>query len=479
MAEQMLAVPTIVLAGTGSGCGKTTLTCALLGALVRRNLQVQPFKCGPDYIDPGHHTRITGRPSRNLDSFLLEPDTLRYLFWRAAADANLALVEGVMGYYDGLGGTALRASTHELAGLLAAPTILVVNCRGMSLSAAAVVRGFSRFVAESRIAGVILNNTSPGLYRLLRRPIEEQAGVPVLGHLPKTPEGSFADRHLGLVTAAEVGDFDARVARLASVAADTIDLDAVVRLAGGAAAFQPPPSPLAGCAGPGQGVTVAVAQDEAFCFYYQDNLDLLRLLGADLVGFSPLRDESLPPGCAGLWLGGGYPELHAAALEGNEPMRRAVRAAANDGMPVFAECGGFLYLLEEYRTAERSYQMAGVLDGHYRLTGRLGRFGYQELAVQRDNLLAPSGTVLRAHEFHYAAASSEGADLLGRKPGRPDKTWPAVHAGPNIFAGFPHLHFWSDPQLAVNYLAACARYGAARDGGETVAQEEARWLNQG
>lgn len=452
----------IVLAGTGSNCGKTTLTCAILGALVRQGLVIQPFKCGPDYIDPQHHTRITGRSSRNLDSFLLDLDTLQYLFSRAAQGADLAVVEGVMGYYDGLGGTSLCGSTWQVTQWLGAKAVLVVDCAGMSLSAAAIIRGFCQFVADSCVSGVILNRASSGLYQLLREPIETHTGVRVLGYFPRVPESSFSSRHLGLVTAGEVSDFDVRVERLAAVATETIDLPGLLQLASLAKTTKclaPPLPPSKEGLGP---CRIAVARDEAFCFYYEDNLDLLRQMGAQVVEFSPLRDLSLPSDCAGLYLGGGYPELHAARLEQNESMRVAVKQAADRGMPLLAECGGFLYLLQEYQTTERCYQMTGVIAGSYRLTDRLGHFGYQELVAGHDNLLAKAGTKIRAHEFHYSTSSDDGDDCTASKPGRPGIAWSSVHANASMFAGYPHLHLWSDPQLARNYVDACCRFRLKR-----------------
>ncbi len=456
----MRSIPTLVIAGSGSGSGKTLLTSALLSALVQRGLQVQPFKCGPDYLDPLYHTRITGRPSRNLDSFLLERDTLRYLFSRAAVGGDVALVEGVMGYYDGLGGTSLRATTWEVAQWLGAKTVLVIDCKGMSLSAAAVVQGFAEFVPDSRIAGVILNRASAGLYQLLRASIEQHSGVPVLGYLPPTPLAEFSSRHLGLVATEEVADFDTRICQLGELAAETIDLAALLALANSAERQSWPACPLSAATEQGA-ATIAVARDEAFYFYYQDNLELLTCLGARLVEFSPLHSAELPPGCNGIYLGGGYPELHGAALERNVTLRHELRTAVADRMPILAEGGGFLYLLDTFESEVGSYAMAGVLRGSYRQGQRLGRFGYQILVPQTDNLLAAAGTEIKAHEFHYTETEAVGDACCAYKASRPGTTWPTVHAHASLFAGFPYLHFWSRPALAQNFVAACARYQAA------------------
>lgn len=461
MSESARLRPAVVLAGTGSGSGKTTLTCALLAALRQRGLTVQPFKCGPDYIDPQHHSRITGRYSRNLDSYLLSKSTLQHLFCRAADSADLSLVEGVMGYYDGLGGTSLQASTWETAQWLRAKTVLIVDCAGMSLSVAAIIRGFQQFVVDSRIAAVILNHCSAGLYQLLRQPIEDQSGLPLLGYLPPLPDGSFASRHLGLVTAAEIADFDQRVARLAETAQQTIDLGRLVQVAKQAEPLVCPPPPLPPLPRP-ESCRIAMAKDEAFCFHYRDNWELLQQLGAELCEFSPLRDQALPADCDGLYLGGGYPELHAAALQRNRSLRQQIRAAVQAGLPTWAECGGFLYLQQEYLADAASYRMVGALPGSYQMTQRLGRFGYQELIPQSDNLLAPAGTLIRAHEFHYSQSTENGDACLARKPSRPEASWPSVQAGPTIWAGYPHLHLWSDPQLAVNFVQACRRWRAMR-----------------
>lgn len=453
--------PTLVIAGTGSGCGKTMLTSAILSALVQRGLKVQAYKCGPDYLDPLYHTRITGRASRNLDSFLLSAHTLKYLFCRAAQDADLAVVEGVMGYYDGLGGTSLQGSTLEVAQLLQAKTLLVVDCAGMSLSAVAIIRGFCQFVNDSRIGGVILNRASSGLYQLLKSSIESTTDARVLGYFPKMPECSFTSRHLGLVAADEVSDFTVRCLRLATLVADTIDLEGLLQLADSAGTIEWPISPI----GTGNReciCTIGVAKDAAFYFYYQDNLDLLQQLGARLVEFSPLRDQTLPSDCDGLYLGGGYPELHAATLTDNVAMRLAIQKAARSGMPIVAECGGFLYLLDEYQEEERSFPMAGVIAGSYRLTRKLGRFGYQVLEAKHGNLLAQAGTAIKAHEFHYTETADNGGSCLAHKPHRQDHVWPTVHASSSLFAGYPHLHLWSDLRLAKNFVNACHCYRVAR-----------------
>ena len=337
--EQKL--PRLVIAGTNSGCGKTTVTCAVLQALVNRGLSVAAAKCGPDYIDPMFHSRIIGAKSANLDPFFFDEATLRYLLAQNAAGCAVTIIEGVMGYYDGLGLTTTRASTWETAQKTASPTILVVNARGAALSVLAAVQGFLQFQPQSGICGVILNGCTAMSYAPLAEELEARFGIKACGYLPRLPACTLESRHLGLVTAAEVADLREKLQRLAAQAEMSIDLDLLLRLANEAPplAVCPPPLPEAG-----ESIRIGVARDRAFCFYYEDSLALLSSLGAELVPFSPLEDPVLPEGLHGLYLGGGYPELSAAQLSENASMRESVRAAVQKGVPCIAECGGFLYL---------------------------------------------------------------------------------------------------------------------------------------
>lgn len=438
--------PRLLLAGTGSGCGKTTVTTALLRALQRRGEALCAFKCGPDYIDPMFHTAVLGLPSRNLDLFFEDERGVRGQLARHIPAGGIGVIEGVMGFYDGVSGTTDTASAAHLARAAGAPAVLIVRPKGQSLSLAAEIHGFRTF-AENTLAGVILNGVSAGMYPFYKQ-IAEKAGLPVLGFLPTVPEAEIPDRHLGLVTAAELTDLREKIDRLADAAEQGLNLDALCALARTAEPLAGETAPLVRAAD--VPVRIAVAQDRAFCFYYEDNFDVLRELGAELVPFSPIGDEALPENIDGLYLGGGYPELHANRLAENQTMRRSVKTAIESGLPTVAECGGFLYLLEALDGAP----MAGVLPTTARMTRKLQPFGYVTLTARKDNLLCAAGGQFPAHEFHYAQAVDNGADFRAVKPN--GRAWDGGVASDTLYAGFPHLYFRAKPEIAANFVRKCA-----------------------
>ena len=438
--------PRLLLAGTGSGCGKTTVTSALLRALQRRGTPLAAFKCGPDYIDPMFHTAVLGIPSRNLDLFFVDEAAVCGQLARHVPADGAGIIEGVMGFYDGISGTSDAASAAHLARATDTPAVLVVRPRGQSLSLAAEIRGFRDF-APNTLRGVILNGVSKAMYPFYKA-IAEKAGLPVYGCLPPVPEAEIPDRHLGLVTAQEIGGLQAKLDRLADAAEQGLDLDGLLALARSAPPLEDRSAPLAPVTD--RPVRIAVAQDRAFCFYYADNFDVLRALGAALVPFSPLADEKLPGGIDGLYLGGGYPELYADQLAANRSMRADIRAAVQGGLPVVAECGGFLYL---HRTLDGK-AMAGVIDADAHMTKKLQPFGYVTLTAGRDNLLCPAGGAMRAHEFHYAQSSDNGSAFRAEKPN--GRAWDCVHANETLYAGFPHLYFRANPAAAARFVRACA-----------------------
>ena len=438
--------PRLLLAGTGSGCGKTTVTSALLRALQRRGTPLAAFKCGPDYIDPMFHTAVLGIPSRNLDLFFVDEAAVCGQLARHVPTDGAGIIEGVMGFYDGISGTSDAASAAHLARATEPPAVLVVRPRGQSLSLAAEIRGFRDF-APNTLRGVILNGVSKAMYPFYKA-IAEKAGLPVYGCLPPVPEAEIPDRHLGLVTAQEIGCLQAKLDRLADAAEQGLDLDGLLALARSAPPLEDRSTPLAPVTD--RPVRIAVAQDRAFCFYYADNFDVLRALGAALVPFSPLADEKLPGGIDGLYLGGGYPELYADQLAANRSMRADIRAAVQGGLPVVAECGGFLYL---HRTLDGK-AMAGVIDADAHMTKKLQPFGYVTLTAGRDNLLCPAGETMRAHEFHYAQSSDNGSAFRAEKPN--GRAWDCVHANETLYAGFPHLYFRANPAAAARFVRACA-----------------------
>ena len=441
-------VPRLVLAGTNSGCGKTTVTCAVLQALISRGLRVGAAKCGPDYIDPMFHSRVIGAKSSNLDSFFFDRDTMRYLLAHNGQDCDITVIEGVMGYYDGLGLTSTRASTYETARETESPVVLVVNARGAALSVVAAVQGFLDFAPDNNVQGVILNGCSAMSYGALARELESRLGVRACGYLPRLPECTLESRHLGLVTADEVEDLREKLRQLAEAAEKTLELDALLEIAHNAPVldFTPPVLPEKGAP-----VRIGVARDRAFCFYYEDSLDLLRQLGAELVSFSPLTDERLPNGIQGLYLCGGYPELYAAQLEKNHALRRQIRDAVHTGMPCIAECGGFMYLTQSI--AGRA--MVGALPGDCFDTGKLTRFGYITATAREDNLLCRAGEQVPMHEFHHWDTPQPGDAFGAEKPS--GKQWRCAYATDTLYAGFPHFHFYAKPVMAQRFLAACRK----------------------
>ncbi|MDD6212558.1 MAG: cobyrinate a,c-diamide synthase [Clostridiales bacterium] len=454
-----MKAPRVMIAAASSGSGKTLITCGILQALCQRGMVADAFKCGPDYIDPMFHTRVIGTPCRNLDPFFCDEEMLRYLFLRSASRFTVSILEGVMGYYDGVAGTSLHGSSYDLARITKTPVVLVVNTRGMSRSIVPLIQGMVRYREDSHICGVILNRMSPSLYPEIRDIVEEECGIKVLGYVPPVPEAVIESRHLGLVTPEGVADLKEKLDKMAEVLKNSVDLDALLALADAAEdlEYRTPaiPDPLGDKKGQ---VRIAAARDEAFCFYYEDNLDLLRQMGAEIVEFSPLRDSCLPDGIHGLILPGGYPELFADVLEKNESMRRSIYEAVRNGLPSLAECGGFMYLHREMEDMKGNvFQGVGLVDGKAYRTEKLGRFGYITLTANRDQILGKTGTKLRAHEFHYFDSTSCGDSFHAQKPSR-KRNWDCIHGEERCAWGFPHLYFYSNPEAASHFVEACADY---------------------
>lgn len=432
----------ILIAGTNSGCGKTTVTLAILAALKKRGLQVASCKCGPDYIDPMFHRAVLGVSTRNLDPYFLEADQLRAALGQE--DAEVAIIEGVMGYYDGLG-TSSECSTYSVARATDTPTILVVNARGMSASLGALLQGFSFFREPSQIVGVIFNGVSEKMLPTLSK-IAEGCGLKAIGCFPRNEAVTLGSRHLGLVTAQELPELQNQLEILGEMAEANLDLDLLLALCaegGGAPAPRIPKAHL----------RVAVAWDAAFCFVYEENLKLLQQLGCEIVPFSPLADAVLPENIQGLYLPGGYPELHLPVLEANLSMRQSIRQAIRGGLPTLAECGGFMYL----HTSVGDHPMVGVIPGQAYQTKRLQRFGYVALTAQGENLLCGAGDTIRAHEFHYWDSTDCGSDVLAQKAST-GKTYPCIHATPTLWAGFPHLYFPANPAFARSFVKKAEEY---------------------
>ncbi|MBR1693548.1 MAG: cobyrinate a,c-diamide synthase [Lachnospiraceae bacterium] len=453
-------MPRILFAAPKSGSGKTMLTCGMIEVLKRRSFKVASFKCGPDYIDPMFHRQVLGIPSGNLDTFFTDAQTTRFLLAKKAAKADITVLEGVMGYYDGLGGQSEKASTYEVACVTETPVILVVDGKGASVSLAAVIKGIVEYRADSRIEGIILNRVSEGYYGRLKELIESECKIRVLGYLPQLEGLTIPSRHLGLVAPQELPAFQSWVCQVADAIERCIDVEQVLSLAKGAKALQGTAPELPHLP-EGRCVRLAVARDEAFSFYYTENLELLKQMGAELVEFSPLHDTALPEQIDGLLLGGGYPENYAAELAAAEKMRAAVKAACEKGLPCLAECGGFLYLQDELEDAKSTfYPMTGVLCGKAFRTDRLCRFGYVTVTNKKAGVLGDAGCSVKGHEFHYWDCSHSGSDCTAVKPAGGTEYSCMVHTR-RMAAGFPHLYYYSNPQMIYQFLLCCSRYQSA------------------
>ncbi|MBI3615904.1 MAG: cobyrinate a,c-diamide synthase [Candidatus Omnitrophica bacterium] len=486
-------MPRLLIAGTHSGVGKTTVMIGLLQAFTQRGMAVQPFKSGPDYIDPGYHTAVSGRPCRNLDSWLVPPQRLVTLFQRSAGQAGLSLVEGMMGLYDGIGALGEEGSTAELAKRLRCPVLLVLDAGSLSRSAAAVVRGYLQFDRRVKIVGCFLNRVGgPGHFRLVKEGIEKLAGVPVVGFLPKDDRLNLPERHLGLIPSTEDQQWKKILGPLSARIREGVDLNAIERLA-----QQAEPLPvIARSEGPKQSkdeiasgisclaaakggrttsfaevarndgrtlsVPIGIAMDEAFNFYYQENLELLEELGAEVVPFSPLHDSALPDRMAALYLGGGFPEVYAPELTRNRRLFQQIRRAAASGLPIYGECGGLMFLSRAIRDSRgRRSPMVGLIPGEIEMSGRLQHFGYKRLRVRKASLLTKKGEGARGHEFHHSVcvgvptrstAAYEATPAVGGK-GRLEG-----YARGSLLASYIHLHFLSQPRWAGRFVQAARKW---------------------
>lgn len=469
--EKKKRSPGILLAAPASGSGKTAAACALMAALREQGLDVRACKCGPDYIDPMFHREVLGIDSKNLDLFFSEPEELIRGYIRHTEGADIAVTEGVMGYYDGMALDTDRASSYDVARTLGLPVLLILPCRGASLSLAAVVKGLAEFRKDSRICGILLNRVSDMLYPRLKEMMESELqsmglDIPVIGYLPDDPCFRMESRHLGLVTPQELNGLKAQMKRAGELLSRTVDLDLVRQIAGKAAAGKTEEEPdkaavavKASAGGAEKELRIGIARDEAFCFYYKDNLTLLEDLGCTLIPFSPLRDSAFPEGLDGLLLGGGYPELHGEELAENTGMLSSVREALKAGMPCLAECGGFMYLHEEMEDRNgKTWPLVGAIRGRTYPTGKLVRFGYVKIenSAGREGYLLP-GESVRGHEFHYWDSTDSGSDCLAVKPdGR--RKWNCIHMEGSLFAGYPHLYLPSMRKFAERFVRQCREW---------------------
>ena len=465
-----------MIAAPKSGSGKTMITCALLQLLKDSGKNVSSYKCGPDYIDPMFHKKVLGVPSKNLDTFFTDEKTTVQLFLDERADGDFAVLEGVMGLYDGLGGIYEQGSSYHLAKVTQTPIILVVDAKGMGKSVLALIAGFLQYDTQHLIKGVLFNRMSKGYYDIIKPLIEKELSVKVVGYFPEQKDIGLSSRHLGLVMPDELSDIKKQLNETADRLKKTIDMDLFIDIAEAADEIGDSENAdvyneknIGNC---DQNefsqnkaintVNIAVAMDEAFCFYYEDNLRMLEKCGAKLQYFSPLHDTSLPEDCDAMLLGGGYPELYAKELSENVSMLNAIKKAFRAGMPTVAECGGFMYLHTYIHNQNCVFDMAGALDGECHFKGKLVRFGYIELAEKHSNFLPPNEKI-KAHEFHYYDSTDNGADCIATKPAT-GRSYDCVISHDNYWLGFPHLYYPSNTHFAESFVRKAYEYRRNKNG---------------
>ena len=455
----------IMIAAPGSGSGKTTITCALLKALKNRGEQVVSYKCGPDYIDPMFHKQVIGIPSKNLDTFFTDEDATRELFLKNRTEKDFVVMEGVMGLFDGLGGIREEGSSYHLAKVTETPIVLVINAKGMGRTLIPMIAGFLKYDKEKLIKGVILNKMSKSYYEIIKPLIEEELRIRVLGYFPDEKDINLESRHLGLVMPNDSEDIQKRLQVMSKRFEKTVDVKEIEHIAEQAKELLPAQKPLNinGCSNKEcSRPVIAVAKDEAFCFYYEDNLLMLQENGAKITYFSPLHDTKLPDCCDALLIGGGYPELYAGELSRNVNMRNAIKQAIDTGMPIVAECGGFMYLHESITDKDGiSHPMVGVIPATCSYKGKLVRFGYVEIQENKSCFL-PEGQLIKGHEFHYFDSTDNGDCCTAQKP-TTGREYSCVMEGDNYWMGFPHLYYPSNPFFAESFVKKAEKYKKVKE----------------
>lgn len=437
--------PKIMIAGTHSGCGKTTIICGILKAICERNLKVRSFKCGPDYIDPMFHRKVMNVQSSNLDIFLTGENKVKYLFNRNSNGYDISIVEGVMGFYDGLGLDSYYASSYHLSEILNIPVIIVLDCKGMSFSVSALLKGFKEF-KKNNIAGCILNNISSSLFEQYKRTIETNIGINVFGYMPKMKDIHINSRHLGLIKPEELENINEIIERISEQIKKSVDIDAIIDTALNSKSFYYEDIYIKKI---NKKVNIAFAYDDAFCFYYEDNIKLLNYIGADIIYFSPLKDSNIPENTDGIIISGGYPELYLNKLSSNKQMISSIKNAYKKGIKIFAECGGFMYLHDKMC----GYNMVGIIKGETIMTDKLQNFGYVNLKANEDNILCGINDCINAHEFHYSKSSLLKKSFTALK--KDGRKWDCIYTDKNIFAGYPHINLWGNIEFAYNFLNSC------------------------
>lgn len=444
----------LVIAGTGSGVGKTTLTIGIMSALQKKGYTVQGFKCGPDYIDPTYHTAVTGRTSRNLDSWMLNHDMVKEIACLGSKGADISIIEGVMGFFDGKNPTNNDGTTAEISMITKSPVVLVVNCASMARSAAAIVKGFQAFLEEANIVGVIANRIgSEGHFKIVKTAIEQECNIPVIGYLKRNQDVAIPERHLGLVPSVERGELDSFFDQLGEMVLETVDVEQLYELA------QAPELEIVESQFKNKEnhtVRIAVARDTAFNFYYQENLDLLKAHGAELVEFSPLKGEILPNDVAGLYIGGGFPEEFAKELSQQIAVKQSIQIAIENGLPTLAECGGFMFLTDAIETTDgEKYEMVGVIPGEVKMQTKLAALGYREVTGKDDNFFFHGNVKAKGHEFHYSTFHPKGEVPYAYQTKGMRGIKQEGYMKGNLVAGYTHFHFGSCQEMVKNWMNQC------------------------
>lgn len=448
-------LPRVMIAGASSGSGKTTVVCGILGALKKRGIDVSACKCGPDYIDTMFHSEVMGISSKNLDKFFCG-ERLCELFYKHSKDSDITVIEGVMGYYDGIAMDSFYSSSYDIARSLDTPVILVINGKGMALTAVSIIKGIMDFKKDSNIKGVIFNNISNAVFLKLKYIVERELGIFALGYLPHTEDYAVESRHLGLVLPKDIKNIAYKIDRLAEMAEECIDIDRIVSISKESKVLHfRECEPVCAVF---SNVKIGVALDDAFCFYYKDNIQLLESLGCEIVYFSPMKDKFLPEGISGVIFGGGYPELYLEELSQNREMREDIKNELEKGLPALAECGGFMYLHKTVSDKKGNpFDMVGFIDSEASFKGRLVRFGYITLKANYDSYVLKTGEKIRAHEFHYWDSSDNGELFLAEKPFW-EKRWNCVHSVKNVICGYPHIFYYSNVNFIKRFVEKCAEF---------------------
>jgi len=448
-------IPRIMISALGSGNGKTTVVCGILKALKNRGVNVSAFKCGPDYIDPMFHTNILGISSKNLDKFFCDDYLIRNLFFKGAKNSDIAIIEGVMGYYDGVTMDSFAASSYDIARTLKSSVVLVINAKGMAFTVISIIEGIINFRNDSNIKAIIFNNISENIYLRLKNIIESKFDIEVVGYLPYNDNYKFESRHLGLMSPFDIKNLSFKIDKLGNEAEKYIDIQRIIEIASNSQSIN---TEYINKNNIKNNIKIGIALDNAFCFYYKDNIELLESLGCEIVFFSPLNDKKIPDNVSGVIFGGGYPELYCEKLSQNKEMLCDVGDKLNKGLPCIAECGGFMYLHKFIRDKEnRCYNMVGIIDSEAFFCKKLVRFGYITLTAEFDSFVLKKGEKIKAHEFHYWDSGNNGNAFLAEKPSKM-KSWKCIHQIKNIVCGYPHIFYYSNINFAKGFVQKCIEY---------------------